>query len=171
VFHAKKGEIYDLPNGEGTFSILRINGNMMGVMGPAALISIRPTTGEEVQFWIFQNRDTLSKRFPGFMKHDPRLDASAFNPYTFYLEDVENRYYTGLQANRDPGVPLVWVGCFLLVVGLIITFFTSHKRIWVRIEGKDEDVRIDVAGTSNKNPVGLQRYLEQIVDQIGQKIS
>ena len=91
------------------------------------------------------------------MLASPKFNPAAFSPYRFSLIDLKTLYYTGLQANRDPGVPIVWAGCFLMVSGLFVTFFMSHKRLWVRVIAKGEKVKIEVAGTTNKNPVGLQK--------------
>jgi cytochrome c biogenesis protein len=160
------GKWLELPGHEGRFQVSEVNGNLMGMMGPAALISIRPTEGKDVRFWIFQNREDILKRFPGLLTQDPRLNPSAFKPYTFYLERLETRFYTGLQVNRDPGVCIVWLGCFLIVAGFFVTFFTSHRRVWIRLSPEKEGIRIGVAGTSNKNPVGLERELEHVRERV-----
>ncbi|QQS02558.1 MAG: cytochrome c biogenesis protein ResB [Austwickia sp.] len=61
--------------------------------------------------------------------------------YTFERE----RQYTGLMVVRDPGATFVWVGSVLMVLGLIATMFLRHRRIWARIESRDDggaDVRL-----------------------------
>ena len=98
------------------------------------------------------------------MLQSPKFDPSAFNPYTFFLDGLETSYYTGLQVNRDPGVPIVWAGCFLIVAGFFVTFFTSHMRIWVRVLNESRGINISVAGTSNRNPVGLERELANLAN-------
>ena len=96
----------------------------------------------------------------------PALNPSAFKPYTFFLEDLESKFYTGLQVNRDPGVSVVWAGCFLMIGGFFVTFFMSHRRIWVRVSSKKEGSAIRIAGTTNKNPVGLQRELAHLISNL-----
>ena len=80
---------------------------------------------------------------------------------------METRYYTGLQVNRDPGVPFIWTGCFMIVAGFVVTFFTSHRRVWVHLSDDDRGSTIKVAGTASKNKVGLQRELERITRNLG----
>jgi cytochrome c biogenesis protein len=41
--------------------------------------------------------------------------------------------YTLLSVSRDPGVPLVWLGCALLFAGFVIRFTVHHRRLWIRI--------------------------------------
>jgi cytochrome c biogenesis protein len=46
--------------------------------------------------------------------------------------DRESKY-TGLSIASDPGAPLVWLGCILLVVGFVIRLYVPHRRIWGRM--------------------------------------
>ena len=164
------GSPVTLPGNEGRFQVLDVSGNLKGVMGPAALIEIQPNQGEGTRFWVFRHPEILKERFPPEMLKAPVLDPSGFEPYTFFLEELETRYYTGLQVNKDPGVPLVWAGCFLMVAGLVVTFFTSHRRIRVRLIECGKGARVSVSGTSNKNPVGLERELIQLTEKIRETI-
>ena len=159
------GKSMPLPGKEGHVTLLDARGDFMR-MGPAVLLGIRPEEGDETRIWVFQGWQRIAKQFPGFLHQFPKLNPSAFAPYTFYLEDLETKYYTGLQVNKDPGVNIVWLGCFLMVTGFILTFFTSHRRTWVRLSAHGKGTRIGVAGMSSKNPVGLERELERLVRDI-----
>jgi cytochrome c biogenesis protein len=46
--------------------------------------------------------------------------------------DRESKY-TGLSVANDPGTPLVWLGCFLLVVGFAIRLYVPYRRVWGRL--------------------------------------
>jgi len=157
---------YPLPENEGSFQVVEVNGNLMGMMGPAALIAVDGMQGNQASFWVFRDHAALQKRFPGMMEHNPRLNPSAFAPYTFYLEDLPSNYYTGLQVNQDPGVPFVWAGFFIIVIGLFATFFWSHQRIWVRVSFGKQGGELRVAGTASKNPVALERELDRLAQTI-----
>jgi cytochrome c biogenesis protein len=52
--------------------------------------------------------------------------------YTF---DRESKY-TGLSVANDPGTPLVWLGCILLVVGFVIRLYVPYRRVWGRLEAR-----------------------------------
>jgi len=162
----ERGHPMPLPHNEGQFEVVEVHGNLKGMMGPAALISIKPKQGEEVRFWVFQDFESLQKRFPKAMFQSPVLNPSAFKPYTFYLNEIQSKYYTGLQVNKDPGVPLVWMGFFMIVMGLFTTFFTSHRRVWVRVLQDKGKIRISVSGKANKNPVGMERELDHLVHKL-----
>jgi cytochrome c biogenesis protein len=163
----ESGNPVELPGGQGTFTIVNIRTDIMN-MGPAVLIAVSPSDRDEtVEFWVFKDEASALSRLPEPMRQSPKFNPAAFKPYTFFLDSIESRYYTGLQVNKDPGVFVVWIGCFMMVAGLFFTFFTSHKRIWVRVVATETGARIDVAGMASKNPVGLERELERLVREIG----
>jgi len=162
----KNSHPIQLPGNEGQFEVVEAHENLRGSMGPAALISIKPLQGKVIRFWIFQSRKLLQERFPSAMLKSPMFNPSAFKPYTFHLDEIKTRYYTGLQVNRDPGVPLVWIGFSMIVIGLFISFFHSHRRIWLRVSKDNGVINISVAGRANKNSVGMERELDQLTHKL-----
>ena len=158
------GESFSLPEKEGTVQIVRLEENLMQ-MGPAVKILVRSGQGE-VSFWIFQHIDRIREMNPGVTEQVPMFNPALFKPYLFVLNGVEERYYTGLQVSCDPGAPLVAAAAVLMVLGLIGTFFSSHRRIWIRIQRWGEKTRISVAARTNKHPVVLEREVQQLTEKI-----
>ncbi len=156
-----RGQKVRVPDADAYFQVLDIREDFMR-MGPAVLISVENKGKEEKRFWVFWHSEAIKRRFPGIMEQFQKLNPSSFKPYTFLLERMERIYYTGLQVNRDPGVPFVWSGFFMMVIGLFVAFFTSHKRIWIKVSQDKKGSRITVAGMSNKNPVGLHKELDLV---------
>ena len=76
---------------------------------------------------------------------------------------------SGLSVSYDPGVPLVWVGCIMMLLGFLVVFYGSHRKIWIRLtpSGKGRS-RVEIAGVSNKNQVALSRRLE-VIAQLGRE--
>jgi hypothetical protein len=58
----------------------------------------------------------------------------------------------------------------MIIIGLFITFFTSYKRIWVRVTKNGEKTQLDVTGRTNKNPVGLERELQALIRRLKIKL-
>jgi len=88
-----------------------------------------------------------------------RSDAA----YAFKSKQV---YATGLQIAKDPGVWPVYIGCMMMLLGLVIAFFLSHKRLWVYIYEEEDKTRILVAGSSNKNKVGFENMFNALVEKL-----
>jgi len=68
-----------------------------------------------------------------------------------------SKYATVLQVTRDSGVTVIWIGSFLLIVGLFLSFYFSHKKIWVRLSSQDNITVLEIAGTSHKNRSGFDK--------------
>ncbi len=80
-----------------------------------------------------------------------------------YLVSGKQLFATGLQVCKDPGVGVVYLGCGLLLLGLLVAFFSSHRRIWLLIREEKGQVIVLVAGSANKNRSGFDRDFETLV--------
>lgn len=78
----------------------------------------------------------------------------------------EDRYYTGLQVTRDPGVGLVYVGFSMMIIGCMVTFFMSHQQLVVEVQPKGDASAVLVSGSTNKNKVGFQNHLQRLADKL-----
>jgi cytochrome c biogenesis protein len=152
------GERVQLPDG-GWVEVAQFEANYMN-LGPAVKLVQPMADGRLIQFWIFQ-------RFPHFDRQNRKADQS------FILDDVAVRHYTGLQVARDPGVWIVWIGCSLMIVGLFIAFFVSHRRIWVRLAPggrKGDRPEVVIAASASKNQSGCEKEFEQLSRIIQQRL-
>ncbi len=141
------GRKTDIPE-YGKISAVDYQENLQG-LGPALLVVLEKPGKPEAEFWLL-------KAFPDF---DRQRGDSRYLSFA----GIDQIFYTGLQVANDPGVNIVWVGCTLMVVGIIIAFFLSHQRIWVRLShGKDGRVEVVLAGSTNKNRLAFEKRFEKI---------
>jgi cytochrome c biogenesis protein len=82
------------------------------------------------------------------------------------VQPAEERYFTGLQVSRDPGVWVVYTGFILIIIGCYITFFMSHRQVCVDIIESGQKCRIVVTGTANKNKLGNERKLKTLAHML-----
>jgi cytochrome c biogenesis protein len=121
--------------------------------GRAIGLNVYPAKGEPLGVWLLVNHPTYDKQRGG--------------NYYFRVRDLKLKKYTGLQVNRDPGEILVWLGSILLIAGIMIAFFLSHKKIWISLitdkKGKSE---LKIGGTANKNRDAFAREMEQMIQNL-----
>jgi cytochrome c biogenesis protein len=142
--------------------VMLSDGESLTVLGFAPDVgSIYPGySGPAVQVQL-HGKNAASEPFALLEKY-PTFNADKGGSYIFTFAGIDQKWSTGLQVTKDPGVWVVWLGCFLLVSGIFVSFFLSHRRIWVRIGGG----RIVVAGSTNKNQAAFRVSLDEIVDQL-----
>jgi cytochrome c biogenesis protein len=68
---------------------------------------------------------------------------------------------TGLQIKADPGIPIVYTGFALLMLGVVMSYF-SHSQIWAL----QKDGRLYVGGKTNRAQVVFEREMLQILEQL-----
>ncbi|MDD4355831.1 MAG: cytochrome c biogenesis protein ResB [Smithellaceae bacterium] len=164
IVNVSAGYTFDLPGKEGIFKVLRVEDNMMQ-MGPAIKIAVH-SEKEAATFWVFRDIDRIRQVIPDVSERVPVFNPGLFRPYTFSLLEIEKKYYTGLQVNRDPGTPVVAAAAVLLISGLMIIIFSYARQIWIRIDQDDGRVRIGIAGRSIKNKVGLKHEVRYLLAQL-----
>jgi cytochrome c biogenesis protein len=126
----------------------------MGQMykGPAARILYRPDAkGETKELSAFK----AGAKFP------------SKGPVKFEILKAVSAPYSGLSVKYDPGVWFIWVGCSMMVLGFLIAFYFSHRKVWLRLTdtGKGR-TRVEIAGATNKNRPGLGRLLSRLAAEL-----
>ncbi len=145
----------DMPEGLGTF-LIKDYSSSAGFkghnIGEAFMGILTKKTGNPVNIM-------LPLRFPSFdkmRKGDVIIAVASHN----------HRYYTGLQVTKDPGVWVVYSGFILMIIGCFVTFFMSHQRLCIEVTGNGNHSMVMVAGTSNKNKIGMQRKIEILSEKL-----
>lgn len=108
--------------------------------------------GEPAQFWLQAGESVTVERKRGK-----------------YLVTAKQMYATGLQVCKDPGVWIVYAGCGLMLLGLLIAFFLSHKRIWVFLKAEGERTSVFLVGSANKNRLGFEKTFNALAETLQQE--
>ncbi len=115
---------------------------------PAVFIDFREEGKEKYAGWIL-------KRYPETWKTP--------EGHTVQFIDFWGIQYTGLQVRKDPGVWLVYLGSFIMTIGLFTAFFMSHRKLWVRIVEDKGNTRVSIGALANKNRTGFERKIDKMV--------
>ena len=68
---------------------------------------------------------------------------------------------TGLQIKADPGIPVVYGGFALLMLGVVMSYF-SHSQVWVL----QKEENLYVGGKTNRAQVAFEGEMVEIFEQI-----
>ncbi|MEI6306046.1 MAG: cytochrome c biogenesis protein ResB [Deltaproteobacteria bacterium] len=146
----EEGAAISLKNGA-SFKLLdttqEVRQFMPGFSGPAARVEVT-FKGKSPQVFIV-------------LKNYPEVNAQRGDELVFNYEGSNAKMYTGLQVAKDPGVWVVWLGCTMMVVGLYIAFFLSHKRVWVIVSKG----HIRMYGNASKNQAAFQLQFEELSEK------
>ena len=121
-----------------------------GFSGPAARVEVTLKGGAPQAFIVF--------------KDFPEMNAQRGDALIFGYEGTNAKMYTGLQVAKDPGVWVVWLGCTLMVIGLFIAFFMSHKRIWIIVSKG----HARIYGNASKNQAAFEMQFDAITEKFKQ---
>ena len=77
-------------------------------------------------------------------------------PFFLQLKSFEHKEASGFQITKSPGKNLVYLGCVLLCIGIVLMFYVAHKRIWIIIEPdnkteSDSGSQILAAGSGDRH--------------------
>jgi len=88
----------------------------------------------------------------------PGMSANV-NGVTLKIAEVVGS--TGLQIKADPGIPIVYTGFALLMLGVVMSY-VSHSQIWAL----ETDSRLYVGGRTNRAQVAFEREVLDILEQL-----
>ena len=165
---AKVGVPVDIPEGMGKFVIMAFDpaAKFRGMDVGAALKGIlTPLEGSPVEVLLplkFANFDKMRGGEVIISVAGQGQDAAAA------AQPSPERYYTGLQVTRDPGVWLVYSGFILMIAGCFVTFYLSHQQVGIVIESLSKNSRVTVAGISNRNKLAMKNTIDRLFERIAE---
>ncbi len=115
------------------------------------------------KIWFTRNNGTPATQW---------LDDNVLTPLDGFSEEyqvnVKQMYATGLQVAKDPGVWWVYIGCGLMLFGLYVAFFMSHRRIWILVKDTGKGSEIVLSGSANKNRPGFETVFDKLASELEQ---
>lgn len=151
----RQGQRVELPGGS-FFRVADFTEQFQN-FGAAARLEVIPANGAPRSFVIL-------KAFPDF-------DLQRGGDYAFTLVDYKQRFYTGLQVAKDPGVWVVWLGCAMMVVGSLVAFFLSHRRLWITIRPVGDKTGIKLGGSAHRNQPAFEIFFDEFKKNLKAEIS
>lgn len=119
-----------------------------------------------LKLWVSDNKNA-----PVSFWIEPNVKKDLSLGNNNYEISTRQMFATGLQVAKDPGVWFVYLGFALMLIGLYVSFFLSHRRVWVFIDEHDGETQVCVYGASNKNVSGFVRDFNRITETIGNNLA
>lgn len=153
---ASVGDEIDLPGGRGTITIedYTNNFNFRGHnLGPTYLCTLTPA-----------DREPRPLILP--IEH-PNFDRMRQGEFAMSIQNVDYRYYTGLQISRDPGIPVVYTSFAIMIIGIFITFYLAHRQICIEaVSSGNNEAEIIVSGISPSRRPGTHTAVKRAAAKI-----
>ena len=130
----------------------RLNGSMLPLNpGVDAMMNDRFPEYKGLDAWKRLGWLTVSK-------------SADYKGFTVTMEKVVS--YTGLQVSRNPGLPVIYLGFALMVLGVFASFYMTHKTVRVSIVPLDDGASVTVGATSKDEPEVFDRDFKRVRDAL-----
>jgi len=122
---------------------------------PAAFIEGWQAEKKIFSGWIFA-------RFPDF----DRIHSEKETDLAFELKNFKAGQYSVIQLSKDPGANAIWIGCAVLMTGLVFAFYWPPREIRAILEESHNKTEVLTGGVATKSKDAFKSEFEQIVNTI-----
>jgi cytochrome c biogenesis protein len=151
-FWLRRGRRISIPGSDATIQLLRYHPEVHS-FGEGVELALFPKDQPPQRIWLF--------------KKIPDYDEKRGGGLILTLREISLKNFTVLQVAREPGVWVVWIGCFLLIVGTFMAFFVAHRRLWVHISRKEgKTTEVVLGGNAHRNKVSFEREFEELTRRL-----
>lgn len=92
-------------------------------------------------------------------------------PLVLQLNHFEYRQATGLMITRAPGKAIVYTGSTLLIIGIFLLFYVSHRRVWAMITPKsDGTTDVLMGGINQRRPEQFEEEFASLAQSVDQHL-
>jgi cytochrome c biogenesis protein len=105
--------------------------------------------------WIFS-------QFPDFS----RIHSEKETDLSFELKNFKASQYSGIEAAKDPGVNIIWVGCAFLMIGLAFAFYWPPREIKIILEETQGKTAVIAGGIASKSREDFQSEFDKIMTSL-----
>ncbi len=115
---------------------------------------------------IYDEDDQLVHQNWAFSQPNMQLlqdTVSPERPFRLYLIGMNAPEFTGIQVNYDPGYNVAIAGFVLMMAGILVHLYFTHKQIWVFVDTAEQ--KLYVGGKARHHSKGFETEFEQLVKQ------
>ncbi|BAU23039.1 hypothetical protein THC_0647 [Caldimicrobium thiodismutans] len=125
-----------------------------------------------LRLWILDEEEGQTREgmiISGF----PPLEVSfSKDKFSIEYEDVAKlNYMTGLQAKRDPGNWVVYLGFILMMFGLFLVYYFDPKTVWAYLKQEEGGLKLILGAYAKRERESLRNRLTEIAEKIKKELS
>lgn len=156
----KTGEKVNIPDTEYKLELKKYLSHF--VMGPdnKPYSASRNPNNPAIYVGLYRGEKHIEDKWM-FVKFPDFHGKSSVEEFKMKFVDITPEYITGLQIGYNPGASFLWIGFILISTGVVLAFYTSHRKFWVNLVKEGDNVALYTAANSNKNKTGLKRDFEK----------
>lgn len=83
-----------------------------------------------------------------------------------YKDIAKLNYMTGLQAKKDPGNVVVYLGFILMMLGLIFVYYFDPKTFWIYLKSTEDKLILQIGAYSKRERDSLKYKLKTLAERI-----
>jgi cytochrome c biogenesis protein ResB len=114
----------------------------------------------------------LNDRFPEYKGLDawqkigwvPVSKPVVHEGLTIELEKVVS--YSGLQVGRNPGLPVVYAGFVLMILGVIMSFYVTRRIIRISVVESEQGTKVSIGAVSRSEPAIFEKDFKRLRDSV-----
>ncbi|MFH0794432.1 MAG: cytochrome c biogenesis protein ResB [bacterium] len=123
-------------------------------------------TGEQVGVFHLSVGDEVEIGAAGLNSAGTQESSSSVGGWTLKLVERVPAYATQLTMTRNPMIPVIYLGCTIMFLGLMIAFFIQRKEVWFWVE--DAKGRLHIAASYRHPRSSLDRATEKALAQLAE---
>ncbi|MEE8378406.1 MAG: cytochrome c biogenesis protein ResB, partial [Candidatus Aminicenantaceae bacterium] len=136
---------------------------IIGENGQVATRSSQPyNPAVEIEGWQGETqifKGWIFAQFPDFS----RIHSEEATNLTFELKGYQGGEISILNAAKDPGANIIWLGCAFLMAGLGLAFYWPPREIKIIMETIQSKTEITAGGIASKNKDAFRKEFENIM--------
>jgi len=167
-----------IPNSDMSIIVELFSCSYDKIFGPNERAYMR---NQQIVSSVFDKDDNLIARFGSYLNPmevsenitPGKLDNTNWNTNihikNISLEEVQPYFFTGIEISSNPGATIIWIGFILSTFGMMLSFFMSHKQIWIYIRKDEKKKNTDsefIISVVNKSSTGSYSFNEEIKKQL-----
>jgi len=137
-----------------------------------------------VELWILDEKEQEEKQVLVLMERSDMLCFDEVRGRFFFCNTVEvgkhvieaklkdvasEMYVTGLQAKKDPGLVIVYVGFILMMLGLFFVYYFEPRIYWIYLTPKEKFVEISLGAYAKRDRAGIKIKLQELENKIKER--